>query len=54
MEWVTWLLTNYQALISGVIAVLTAVITLCLIIPGEQPEKTLQGWVDFLTKFSRK
>lgn len=54
MEWLTWLLTNYQALISAVLAVLTALIALALIIPGAEPERTLTKWVDFLTKFSRK
>lgn len=54
MEWLTWLLANYQMLITSVIAVLTAVIAVALIIPGDQPEKTIQGWVDFLSKFSKK
>lgn len=54
MEWLSWLLANYQQLLTGVIAVLSAVIAVALILPGDQPEKLLQGWVDFLSKFSRK
>lgn len=54
MEWLTWLLANYQLLLTSIIAVLTAVIAVALIVPGEQPEKMIQGWVDFLSKFSRK
>ena len=54
MEWLTWILANYQGLIAAVIAVLSALIALALIIPGDQPEATLQKWVDFLSKFSKK
>ncbi len=54
MEWLTWLLANYQALLSAVIGLLTAAIAVALLIPGEQPEKALQSAVDFLSKFSRK
>lgn len=49
-----WILANYQAVLSSLIAALGGIIALCLIIPGEQPEKALQGVVDFLSKFSKK
>ena len=42
------------AVLSAIIGLLSAVIGICLLIPGEQPEKALQGIVDFLSKFSRK
>ncbi len=45
---------NGPALIAGVVAVLSGLIAIFMIIPGEQPEKALQGIVDFLTKFSKK
>ncbi len=35
-------------------AVLMALIALFLLVPGEQPEKTIQKVADFLGKFSRK
>ena len=42
------------AVLSAIIGLLSAVIGICLLIPGEQPEKALQSIVDFLSKFSRK
>ena len=45
---------NYQAIIAAVMALLTGIIAVALLIPGEQPEKTLQAIVDFLSKFSKK
>lgn len=54
MEWLTWVLANYESVLSGLVMMLSGVIAIALLIPGEQPEKMLQGWVDFLAKFSRK
>jgi hypothetical protein len=54
MQWLTWLLSNYDALISAIVGILSALIALALLIPGDQPEATLRKWVDFLAKFSRK
>ena len=45
---------NYQAIIAALVALFSGVIAVALLIPGEQPEKTLQGIVDFLSKFSKK
>ena len=45
---------NYQAIITAVMALFTGIIAVSLLIPGEQPEKTLQAIVDFLSKFSKK
>ena len=49
-----WILENGPALLMAISAVLSALIAVFMIIPGEQPEKTLQAIVDFLAKFSRK
>jgi hypothetical protein len=49
-----WLALNWQALLAGVNGVFAALIVICLLIPGEQPEKFLQAIVDFLAKFSKK
>ena len=38
----------------ALIGMLTGIIGVALIIPGEQPEKFLQGIVKFLSKFSKK
>lgn len=42
------------AWIGAITALLTAVIAIAQLIPGDQPEATLQKIVDFLSKFSRK
>jgi len=54
MEIINWLLANLSLLVAGVVGVLTALIALFLIIPGEQPEKFLQGVLDFIKPFSKK
>lgn len=54
LDAVQWALANYQAVLAAVIALLSGMIAVALIIPGDQPEKALQGIVDFLSKFSRK
>lgn len=51
---ITWVLANWQNTLTAVLALLTSLIGVALIIPGDQPEKFLQGIVDFLTKFSSK
>lgn len=45
---------NYQVIITTVVAVLSSLITIFMLIPGDQPEKFLQAIVDFIKKFSRK
>lgn len=54
MEILTWIMENLPEIFSGVVALLTGIIAICLLIPGEQPEKTLQIIVDFLKKLSLK
>lgn len=49
-----WILANYQLVISSLVGICSAIIVVALKIPGDQPEKALQGVVDFLTKFSSK
>lgn len=49
-----WIVLNYQVIISALIGICTGLISISLLIPGEQPEKALQGFVDFLAKFSAK
>lgn len=41
-------------IVSAIVALLTGVIAVALLIPGEQPEKALQSVVNFLAKFSKK
>ena len=49
-----WLIENYQAVIASIIALLMGVIGVALLIPGPEPERTLQKIVDFLRGISRK
>lgn len=51
---ITWWVTSGFQFVGALTAVLSALIALFLLIPGEQPEKTLQAVVDFLSKFSAK
>lgn len=51
---IAWATANGPQFVTAVSAALTAIIALCLMIPGEQPEKFLQSIVDFLAKFSKK
>lgn len=48
------IMAHAQTIISALVAICGAVITIALIFPGPQPEKALQGIVDFLSKFSKK
>ena len=54
MDVVAWLIANGPHLVSAVVGVLTALIALFMLIPGEQPEKFLQQCVDFIEKYSLK
>lgn len=45
---------NWLEILGAVSALLVALIAIFELIPGEQPEKTLRGVVNILTKFSRK
>jgi len=51
---VQWIIANGPLVVSGIIGVLSGIIAIALLIPGEQPEKALQGIVDFLKKYSSK
>lgn len=51
---VNFISANPGAILNAVTGLLSAVIVICMMIPGEQPEKALQAIVDFLQKFSKK
>jgi len=42
------------AWVGALVALLSAVIAVASLIPGDEPENTLQKIVDFISKFSRK
>lgn len=54
MEKFAEIVQQIPAYLAAIVGVLTAVIGLCMLIPGDQPEKALQKVVDFLAKFSKK
>jgi hypothetical protein len=45
---------DWLAALGALTALLAAVAAVAAFIPGEEPERTLQKIVDFLSKFSRK
>ena len=54
MAALAWILANYEALLVGIIGILTGIIGIAMLVPGDQPEKSLKSVVAFLEKFSKK
>ena len=61
MDVIKELLNNWQEIVNAALlavgsftAFLGALYTLALLIPGEQPDKTIKAFLDLTTKFSRK
>lgn len=54
LQYLNWIVANGPSIVAAIVAVLSSLIALFMLIPGEQPEKFLQGAVDFLSKFSVK
>jgi hypothetical protein len=54
MEIVTLILENWQQYLGVLSALLVGVIAVCTLIPGPEPEATLQRIVDFIASISRK
>ena len=54
LDIVKFLIEVGPQILSAVIGVLSALIALFLLIPGDQPEKALRAAVEFLSKFSKK
>ena len=51
-EVIGWILANWQSVVGAVSSILVGVITISLLIPGDQPEKALQWVVDQIKKLS--
>lgn len=47
-------LSNIGPWVAALVGLFSALIVVFSLIPGEQPDKALQGLVDFLKKFSIK
>ena len=54
MEVIKFVAEHGLEIVAGVAGLSAALLVIALIIPGEQPDKFLQGVVDFLSKFSKK
>lgn len=54
LEFGKWLITNYESVVTAIVAVIMGVIGIATLIPGPEPERTLQKIVDFLRGISRK
>lgn len=54
IEVIKFVMANWEAIVAAISALLSGAIAVALLIPGEQPEKTLQKVVTLLAKFSRK
>jgi hypothetical protein len=49
-----WISGSLPQFITALVGLLSAVIIVCQLIPGNEPEATLQKIVDFLKKYSVK
>lgn len=57
VEWmkkISEILGNLPMYLTLLVGLLSAILAIALVIPGDQPDKFLQGLVDFLSKFSKK
>ena len=54
MDLITNILNNWQSYLGVLTAVLAAAIAVATIVPGDEPERTLQKIVDFISQISRK
>ena len=54
MEIITNIASHWQEYLGVLVAVLTAAIAVATVVPGDEPERTLQRIVDFIQSISRK
>lgn len=54
MDFIQMLMANWEVIVASLVMIVNGLIAIALLIPGDQPERALQGVVDFLAKFSRK
>ena len=48
------IINNWQAYLGAISAVLVAAIAVAAMVPGDEPERSLQAVVDFISRFSKK
>ena len=54
MEIIQTIATNWQSYLGVITAVLAAAVAVATVIPGDEPERTLQKIVSFIESISRK
>jgi hypothetical protein len=54
MDLITHIASNWQSYLGVLVTVLGAAIAVATVIPGDEPERTLQKIVDFIQSISRK
>ena len=54
MGFINWMAANWQGVLGAISALLMALIAIFMLLPGSEPENTLQKIVDFIAKFSKK
>ena len=54
MDQILIIIAKLPEILGLVSSILIPVIALCMLIPGEQPEKFLQSVVNLIAKFSKK
>jgi len=54
LEIINLIVVQGPVVLGHLVAILTGVIAICMLIPGDFPEKQLQSFVDLIAKFSKK
>lgn len=50
----TWFIENFQTILTGVNAILAGLMTICMAVPGPEPERSLKKIAAFVARFSNK
>lgn len=48
------IISKGQEVLAQIVIIISAMIAIAMVIPGDEPEKTLQKALDFIKKFSKK
>lgn len=54
LDVIKFIAAHFNEIVTALVGLLMGIIGVCLIIPGDFPDKQLQAMVDFLKKFSAK
>lgn len=51
---IAWIMANYQTVVAAAVALISGIVAVALIFPGDEPERTLGKVLDVLKKLSKK